>query len=115
MQAKIRQELLVLTPTLCSPSEEQAVHLPSAKDLLGLSLLNSIIMETLRLYPSVPGPQLRVTPRLHNRLGVSTTCLPAWLPNATPIHSTATRMSSQSPRHGDPSVGLMFYKRNQPS
>ncbi|KAL1619277.1 hypothetical protein SLS56_010220 [Neofusicoccum ribis] len=66
LQAQLRKELLALNPPLWL---HEGGKLPPAKDLLALPLLNAILMETLRLYPSVPGPQSRVTPHARNSLG----------------------------------------------
>ncbi|KAB2571466.1 putative cytochrome P450 [Lasiodiplodia theobromae] len=68
LQTKLRQELLALDPPLELQSKD-AANMPSTKSLLALPLLNAIIMETLRLYPAVPGPQPRVTPHPRNSLG----------------------------------------------
>ncbi|KAI9758848.1 MAG: hypothetical protein M4579_002794 [Chaenotheca gracillima] len=52
IQRKLREELLTM------PSSDK----PSAKDIDTLPLLNAIIMETLRVQPSIPGAQPRITP-----------------------------------------------------
>lgn len=66
LQARLRAELLDLSPTLkkASPEREKDTDrtLPSAQSLDNLPLLDSIIRETLRLHTPVPGPQPRVVP-----------------------------------------------------
>jgi hypothetical protein len=66
LQARLRQELLSLSPTLQypSPSKQRGDPnaLPSSQTVDNLPLLDSIIRETLRLHSAVPGPQPRVVP-----------------------------------------------------
>ncbi|EED24125.1 cytochrome P450 monooxygenase, putative [Talaromyces stipitatus ATCC 10500] len=64
LQARLRVELLGLSPTLRYASREKAKDgsLPSTQSLNNLPLLDSIIRETLRLHTAVPGPQPRVVP-----------------------------------------------------
>jgi cytochrome P450 len=72
-QSALRGELLSLSPKLLYPSPSSArdqeyhhpngnIKLPSFHDIDALPLLESIILETLRLYPAVPGSQPRITP-----------------------------------------------------
>ncbi|MCJ1367860.1 hypothetical protein MMC16_006996 [Acarospora aff. strigata] len=85
LQARLRAELLTLSPPLLYPSSTQAQELPSLKALDALPLLHAIIMETLRLYPPAATGQFRVTPS-----GTSTT-----LDSFTDI-PPGTRVSAQA-------------------
>ncbi|KZF24939.1 cytochrome P450 family protein [Xylona heveae TC161] len=83
LQSKLRAELLTLSPNLVlshpsdpshppspsSSSSSPARPIPSFKDLDTLPLLHAILYETLRLHPSIPGPQPRVTPPSGTSLG----------------------------------------------
>lgn len=60
LQASLRAELLTLTPTLGHPSMAQSLPLPRSID--ALPLLHATLMETLRRYTAIPGPQPRITP-----------------------------------------------------
>ncbi|KAI4178626.1 MAG: hypothetical protein LQ346_007378 [Caloplaca aetnensis] len=59
MQVALRKDLRKLSPTLVL---ENSHNLPSARSVDALPVLQSIIMETLRLHPAIPGPQPRITP-----------------------------------------------------
>jgi hypothetical protein len=69
LQVKLREELLTLTPPLRIPppgtdtDTDTGVSLPDPKAVDALPLLDALLLETLRLYPTVPGRQPRVTPR----------------------------------------------------
>lgn len=65
VQAKLREELMTLDPPLqFPPPEGDDWVLPSAKAVDNLPYLEAVILETLRLYPSVPGGQPRRTPKV---------------------------------------------------
>ncbi len=59
MQIALRKDLRKISPTLVL---ENSHNLPSARSVDALPVLQSIIMETLRLHPAIPGPQPRITP-----------------------------------------------------
>lgn len=66
-QSKLREELSTLNPTLVhSPSERfvEIDDIPEPKDIENLPILHAIVMETLRLWPSVPGGQPRSVPKV---------------------------------------------------
>lgn len=64
LQAKLRKELLTLDPPLYYPPPAEGEWvLPSPKNIDKLPLLDAVILETLRLYPSVPGGQPRRVPK----------------------------------------------------
>ncbi|KAL8763268.1 MAG: hypothetical protein Q9184_000908 [Pyrenodesmia sp. 2 TL-2023] len=58
-QLALRKDLGKLSPTLVL---ENSHTLPSARAVDALPYLQSVIMETLRLHPAIPGPQPRITP-----------------------------------------------------
>lgn len=58
LQSRLRTELLTLTPVISHAS----TTLPPPKAIDVLPLLHACVMETLRLYASIPGPQPRITP-----------------------------------------------------
>ncbi|KAL8921531.1 MAG: hypothetical protein Q9208_005685 [Pyrenodesmia sp. 3 TL-2023] len=58
-QLALRRDLRKLSPTLV---RENSHTLPSARSVDTLPYLHSVIMETLRLHPAIPGPQPRITP-----------------------------------------------------
>ncbi|KAE8396606.1 cytochrome P450 [Aspergillus alliaceus] len=60
LQKELREELLTLEPQILFPSASK--DLPQAKAVDTLSLLEAIVMETLRLHAPIPGIQPRVTP-----------------------------------------------------
>ena len=66
LQSSLRSELLSLSPPLTyhslSTTTTDSSELPHPRALDALSLLDAILMETLRLYPAAPGPQPRITP-----------------------------------------------------
>lgn len=69
LQARLRAELLTLSPTLhFTPPPQQTTTttptptLPTPQSLDALPLLHATLMETLRLHAAIPGPQPRITP-----------------------------------------------------
>jgi hypothetical protein len=63
VQQKLRHELLTLEPPLLYPQTGSKLDLPSAKEIDALPYLEAVILETLRLYPVVPGGQPRRVPK----------------------------------------------------
>lgn len=62
LQARLRAELLTLSPPITYDTASGLQTLPDPKELDALPLLDAVLQETLRLYASVPGPQPRLTP-----------------------------------------------------
>ena len=64
LQAALRKELLALSPPIIYPAslQESLPTLASSRSIDALPLLHAILMETLRLYTAIPGPQPRQTP-----------------------------------------------------
>ncbi|RFU31659.1 hypothetical protein B7463_g4692, partial [Scytalidium lignicola] len=64
LQARLREELLTLSPNCLLDSDRQSgmKPVPNSKELDGLPLLHAIVMETLRLESPIPGGQPRMTP-----------------------------------------------------
>lgn len=93
IQALLRQEIATLSPPIRLPKSNaeqdgQLPSLPTAKALDNLPVLNSIILETLRLHAPIPAPQPRVTPDG----GVVTN-----IPNTTITTSHASISTNASP------------------
>lgn len=65
-QTKLYEELQCLQPSLNIDSSQKigVSDFPDPKDIENLPILHAIIMETLRLWPSVPGGQPRVVPKV---------------------------------------------------
>lgn len=63
IQSKLREELLTLDPPLFIPLEGEELALPTVKSVDTLPYLEAVILESLRLYPSVPGGQPRLVPK----------------------------------------------------
>ncbi|KAJ9415826.1 hypothetical protein FOXG_16972 [Fusarium oxysporum f. sp. lycopersici 4287] len=64
LQAKLREELLTLDPPLYFPPPAEGEWVvPAPKAIDKLPLLEAVILESLRLYPSVPGGQPRRVPK----------------------------------------------------
>ena len=62
LQVALREELLTLAPPIVFPAPTTSPSLPSARTIDALPLLDAILMETLRRYSAIPGPQPRETP-----------------------------------------------------
>ncbi|KAL8823243.1 MAG: hypothetical protein Q9191_006042 [Dirinaria sp. TL-2023a] len=62
LQAALRHELLTLAPPIVFPSDTSLPSLPSPRTIDALPLLDAVLMETLRRYSAIPGPQPRETP-----------------------------------------------------
>lgn len=64
LQSALRNELLTLSPPIIYPPPPQndPPTLPSPRSIDALPLLHAILMETLRVYSPIPGPQPRETP-----------------------------------------------------
>ncbi|KAI4142956.1 MAG: hypothetical protein LQ340_007149 [Diploschistes diacapsis] len=59
VQSRLREELLSLSSP---PTTSSAPSLPRSQDVDALPLLHAVVMETLRIHPSIPGSQPRKTP-----------------------------------------------------
>lgn len=64
-QTRLRKELQTLTPGLTKDLgvKVEVSDIPEPKDIDALPILHAVIMETLRLWPSVPGGQPRIVPK----------------------------------------------------
>ncbi|KAK2861481.1 hypothetical protein FQN49_004157 [Arthroderma sp. PD_2] len=62
IQDQLRKELRTLSPNVSPPAPGATPELPSHKSIDGLTLLDAVVMETLRLHPPIPGIQPRLTP-----------------------------------------------------
>jgi hypothetical protein len=68
LQTSLRRELLSLSPPLIyhrsdnKMNETSMLELPSPRSIDNVPLLDAVLIETLRLRPSVPGSQPRITP-----------------------------------------------------
>lgn len=65
LQARLRTELLSLSPPLLYPqnlTDRTPPSIPSAREIDNLPLLHALLMETLRIHAAIPGPQPRITP-----------------------------------------------------
>ncbi|KAL8725633.1 MAG: hypothetical protein Q9181_006340 [Wetmoreana brouardii] len=67
LQSKLREELLNLSPPLRYPSGDR---LPAPKDIDALTLLDAILLETLRVYSAAAAPQPRVTPEVPGGINI---------------------------------------------
>jgi unspecific monooxygenase len=79
LQSSLRKEMLSLSPPILYPSsiltQKSSLYpdseLPSPRSIDSLPLLDAILLETLRLRPSVPGSQPRITPPIEPRSPIS--------------------------------------------
>ena len=62
LQASLREELLTLSPPIVHSSTQSQQDLPTPRAIDNLTLLAAVLMETLRIHASIPGPQPRATP-----------------------------------------------------
>jgi hypothetical protein len=62
LQSTLRDELMKLTPTLKYPPRQEALSTSTLQQLDGLALIDSIVMETLRVHTPAPSPQRRLVP-----------------------------------------------------
>ena len=69
LQRSLRAELLTLIPTLEYPFKAESI--PPSRSIDALPLLHATLMETLRRYTVIPGPQPRVTPKIPTSLAGS--------------------------------------------
>lgn len=79
LQSSLRSELLSLFPPIFYPqiattpdeASDLKTDLASPRSIDNLPLLDAILLETLRLRPSVPGSQPRITPSSTSRSPIS--------------------------------------------
>ncbi|KAE9371836.1 cytochrome P450 [Stipitochalara longipes BDJ] len=94
LQSVLRTELLSLSPPILYPSlattQAPMVYseLPSSRSLDSLPILDAILMETLRLRPSVPGSQPRIMP-LSDRRSPLSVCGHTSIPAGTRVSAQA--------------------------
>ena len=62
LQASLREELLTLSPPIILSSTQIEQDLPTPRALDNVPLLHAVLMETLRIHASIPGPQPRMAP-----------------------------------------------------
>jgi hypothetical protein len=62
LQSTLRDELVKLTPPLKYPPSQEILSTSTLRQLDSLALLDGIVMETLRVHASAPGPQRRLVP-----------------------------------------------------
>ena len=62
LQSTLRDELMKLTPPLKYPPSQEALSTSTLRQLDSLTLLDGIVMETLRVHAPGPGPQRRLVP-----------------------------------------------------
>jgi cytochrome P450 len=67
LQAKLRKELLSLSPSMVR--QDGRVRLPDLKQLDALPILDAVITETIRKYAPAGGPEPRVAPASSCRIG----------------------------------------------
>jgi Cytochrome P450 len=70
LQQELREEIQTLNPRIIwPPQSDDAFELPHSKDIDPLPLLNSVLMETLRLHTPIPGMEPRVSPSTSSPTG----------------------------------------------
>lgn len=97
-QTRLREELLGLdTPLKHVPGQTVAIEdITSPQDIDKLPILHAVLMETLRLWPSVPGGQPRVVPRPCNLGGYEN------IPPGTIVQSYASTLHRMPDVFPDP-------------
>jgi cytochrome P450 len=96
MQTSLRTELAALEPPLKLPFNKETVSVALLRKLDSLELLDAIVMETLRLNPSAPGPLRRGVPK------EGTVIEGYFIPGGTTVFSTAYCMHHQEAPYPDP-------------
>jgi len=111
LQSSLRSELLSLSPPIFYPqisitpgeASDLKTGLTSARSINNLPLLDAILLETLRLRPSVPGSQPRITPSSTSRSPISL-CGYANIPAGVRVSAQAYSLHRNAKAFPEPEV-----------